>query len=492
MSSGTSRTSYHYSKLHYFSKYRYLRTFLLKTINWLSCLFISFSLSFSIPVHAEDRALIVGINEYQYVTPLKGSITDARRVLQLLQKLDMYRANQIRLLSDSQATRQGILDGLDWLVSGSQAGDKVLFYFSGHGAQVSDASRDESDGLDETLCPVETTLTRQGMITDDEVNERLKRLNGRQVLVVIDSCHSGTITKGNIPKGVQLKTPLFTKPLPETKAITNESLVNSSTQGEMIVYSAVASNQVAIDTTDGGIFTSAFLKVIEEKKGKISHKEILDVVKQASTEACQQYQSVCRLGLTPQLEVSADSLENKAIFSVSKPASPEIPLRDVLSLKILPSETLRIGDKMSFNVTNTSQQAGYVVIWDVDGNGKVTCIFPDSNSGKNKGYLQAGQTLTIPNADDEFEFNMGEPTGKGMTVVVLAHSESVAKQLGALSTDSFTKGIRGHAMESPDFKGIERVSKSKATEVAVQVKRKLVEILKQENVILLKDYEIIR
>jgi len=99
------RTSDYYSKLRYFSKYRYLRTFLLKTINWRSCLFISFSFSFSIPVHAEDRA---------------------RRVLQLLQKLNIYHANQIRLLTNSQATRPGILDGLEWLVSGVGCGEERI------------------------------------------------------------------------------------------------------------------------------------------------------------------------------------------------------------------------------------------------------------------------------------------------------------------------------------------------------------------------------
>jgi hypothetical protein len=466
------------------SKPRYLSTFFLSNLtNWLNCLFIGLFISFSIPTYAENRALIVGINEYQHVTPLKGSVTDARKVLQLLQKLAIYRGDQVRLLTDSQATRQNILEGLEWL-SGSQAGDKVLFYFSGHGAQNRDTEGDESDGLDETLCPVETTLTRKGMITDDEINERLKRLSGRQVLVVIDACHSGTVTKGSLPKGVQLKTPSFTVPLPETKAITNESLISLTAQGELIAYSAVASNQVAIDTTEGGIFTSAFLKIIEEKKGKVSHKEILEVVKQASVEACELYRSVCRLGLTPQLELSAADLEEKAIFSVSTSPSPTVPLRDVLSLKILPHEKLRIGELLKFQITNTSQQPGYLVIWDIDSKGQVNCIFPDKNSGENNGYLQAGQTLIIPDTSDDFEFKMGEPTGKGMAIIALIGDESVAKQMSTLSTDSFTKEIR-------EMKGIERVSKSKAQEVAIQVKQKLVEVLKQGNVVFLKEYEVV-
>lgn len=41
-----------------------------------------------------------------------------------------------------RASRQEILDGCDWLLSGASDGDHLLFHYSGHGTQVQDHSGD--------------------------------------------------------------------------------------------------------------------------------------------------------------------------------------------------------------------------------------------------------------------------------------------------------------------------------------------------------------
>jgi len=177
------------------------------------------------PVYAEDRALIIGVNKYQHVNPLNGSVLDAQNMQQLAKDIGGYQSRQIRLLTDLQATRQGILDGLKWLAEGTQPGDRVLFYFSGHGAQTPDSDGDEEDKRDETLCPVDATSTRRNMITDDEINAYLQQLKGRQVLFIVDACHSGTIDKGMaLPTGVRLKTPIFDIPLPEEKSFSKTEI----------------------------------------------------------------------------------------------------------------------------------------------------------------------------------------------------------------------------------------------------------------------------
>lgn len=51
------------------------------------------------------------------------------------------------------------------------SGCKLLHSFTGHGSQSRDASGDESDGMNETLCP--TDFKQAGMIIDDEVNQML-------------------------------------------------------------------------------------------------------------------------------------------------------------------------------------------------------------------------------------------------------------------------------------------------------------------------------
>ena len=81
---------------------------------------------------------------------------------------------------------------LQWLVQGCHPGDSLFFHFSGHGSQSVDFGKDEIDGFDETLCPVDYEVN--GMISDDEVNDTIIRPlpPGVKLHAVIDSCHSGS------------------------------------------------------------------------------------------------------------------------------------------------------------------------------------------------------------------------------------------------------------------------------------------------------------
>lgn len=68
-----------------------------------------------------------------------------------------------------------------------------MVQFSGHGSFVPDADGDEPDGTDECICP---TDTGNGYITDDELFDLYAaRRNGVRVVMIADSCHSGTIAK---------------------------------------------------------------------------------------------------------------------------------------------------------------------------------------------------------------------------------------------------------------------------------------------------------
>lgn len=80
-----------------------------------------------------------------------------------------------------------------WLVQGCQAGDSLVFHYSGHGSQQRNYTGDEIDGYDETLCPVD--YETQGMIVDDEINATIVRPLplGVKLHAIIDACHSGTV-----------------------------------------------------------------------------------------------------------------------------------------------------------------------------------------------------------------------------------------------------------------------------------------------------------
>ena len=152
------------------------------------------------PVVAEaatNRALLVAINDYarESIPDLRGAVNDVELIARVLETRLGFDRKQITFLKDSQATRMAILDAIDDLVEKAGPGDRVYFHYSGHGSQAPDRNKDEEDALDETI--VAHDSRQQGIpdITDDELNGRFAQLRTKNVVLVFDSCHSGTVTR---------------------------------------------------------------------------------------------------------------------------------------------------------------------------------------------------------------------------------------------------------------------------------------------------------
>lgn len=105
--------------------------------------------------------------------------------------------DQGMVLTDKKATLENIENAIrKWAVENSAPGDTVFIYWSGHGARCSDDNGDEKDGLDEYLVPVDgdtknLETIRKTMLLDDTFGRWIQDLDGRKVLVVLDTCHSG-------------------------------------------------------------------------------------------------------------------------------------------------------------------------------------------------------------------------------------------------------------------------------------------------------------
>ena len=98
------------------------------------------------------------------------------------------------VLLTRDATREKALAAIRAAASRLKAGDLFLLSYSGHGGQVDDISGEEADKLDETWCLYD------GQLIDDELYLELSRFaKGVRVLVLSDSCHSGTVTRARPP-----------------------------------------------------------------------------------------------------------------------------------------------------------------------------------------------------------------------------------------------------------------------------------------------------
>lgn len=140
------------------------------------------------------KAICIGINNYPGVfNDLKGCVNDAKDWSALLQGLGF----DVSLMLDSQATRQNVKTALQGLVRAANAGDIAVFTYSGHGTQVVEFGSDEGDSYDEAICLYD------GNVIDDELRIILEGLHRQAMLVVIsDSCFSGSVTRIAAEKGV--------------------------------------------------------------------------------------------------------------------------------------------------------------------------------------------------------------------------------------------------------------------------------------------------
>jgi hypothetical protein len=218
------------------------------------------------PARPRGRALIVGIEKYQqpWVTPTPGGVADAWSMSNLVQQMGWFESGEIKVLTDEKATASSISQNFkSWLIDGSKPGDQILFYYSGHGTQVPDVDMDErvldpGDGHDEAIAPYDVGIDSYGkhrIITDDQFNHWLDLLAGRSVVMIFDSCHSGTVSRtlNNTSTRIDQLGPRFVGLEPLTRSSGTRSILD---QG--------ASQAVAED----GPATRNLRLVIDEKRLK--------------------------------------------------------------------------------------------------------------------------------------------------------------------------------------------------------------------------------
>ncbi|WP_280152859.1 caspase family protein [Piscinibacter sp. XHJ-5] len=94
------------------------------------------------------------------------------------------------VLLTKKGTRAKVLSSIRAAAKALKSGDLFFLSYSGHGGQVPDVTGDEDDKQDETWCLYDAQLI------DDELYHELGRFRaGVRIVVLSDSCHSGTVTR---------------------------------------------------------------------------------------------------------------------------------------------------------------------------------------------------------------------------------------------------------------------------------------------------------
>jgi len=247
------------------------------------------------------KALTVGINDYQGIRDLRGCINDVTNMRDILRNYLGFSNDEIRVLTDSRATKDGILTRLQWLIDNAKSGDFLVFHYSGHGSQIRDRNGDESlqDGLDELICPYDFNWDGKYII-DDDLYKIFKSLpQGVLLEVFLDCCHSGTglrdISFGR-PDHLGPPNPTQSRyiPPPIDVASRHEGEEDQLKQVRLfergrsepakhILWSGCRADQKSADAyIDGaynGAFTYYFCQHMRRSNGQLSRSEILSRVR---------------------------------------------------------------------------------------------------------------------------------------------------------------------------------------------------------------------
>ncbi|WP_417710009.1 caspase family protein [Roseibium aggregatum] len=138
--------------------------------------------------------LVIGIDDYQHITDLKGAVNDAKDVAGTLEKLE---ARKVILLTDADATRDKVFAAWRELTELAGAGDTLVFHYAGHGARQ-EAILPGHEELDNMFLLAGFDETGPGVnerIIDNEVGHLLAEEKEATVVFVADSCFAGDMAR---------------------------------------------------------------------------------------------------------------------------------------------------------------------------------------------------------------------------------------------------------------------------------------------------------
>lgn len=466
-----------------------------------------------IPAQARDRALVVGVNRYPGITvgglagqkDLGGAVFDAKTFQTLLTTRFGVADDDIHTLFEADASRDHILGEIrGWLIGGTAPGDRVFFYFAGHGAAV--RVQDDATGasrMTSAIVPADAhgDLTQQplaieGMILGVEMRGLLDQLTGRRVTVVADSCQSGSVSRDAshpfvVPPSVRVRTLTPSGAVGMTEAAFSQNTEmrldakrNSrllaiepatSSGTALAVWSAATTDQVTFDLPDrpGGIFTQSFAdglrdgKAVADGQGQITAAALLNFVRDRAQVFCGGAGPACSAGLTPQLVAPPDYL-TKGLGASSAATTPSEDgkamsdkLNAVLShhndfsldVHLLPGTALRLGEVIHIQVT--SGEAGKVAVFDLTPDGDLTQLFPNAKTDR-AGRIRANAPLTMPDAFWGIALKATPPAGKGALLVLvtedgvdLGQATGLSANFKPIASSSRLLEVIGAAVEQP-------------------------------------------
>jgi len=303
------------------------------------------------------HALVIGIGSYVNMpwADIPISVEDAEAVEKTLRNEDLcgYIPDQVTLLHDESATKDGILQALDDLQN-CEPQDTVTLYYCGHGDYATDG--------DYYLTTHETELSGSKIktgtgISETELFAKLREIPAERLLLLFNACHSGEISPS---LGLERATSFGAVSLPEKSV---DALLSTG-EGRVIITASRPEQKSWIGSGQISIFTQALVDGLSGKgyvsnsNGYISAYSLYEHVYFEVTEAAedmgktQEPELTILRGVGPFPVALYRGATARGAFDLDTALPEDVPVREVN-----PKKSQRLAKQVIKNITASGKGA---------------------------------------------------------------------------------------------------------------------------------------
>lgn len=408
-------------------------------------------IALSAPAWAEDRALVIGIDDYTALNPplvLTQAAADAARFAAFLTERAGFTDGQVTVLTDGEASSDAILGVVtDDLLTLTAPGDRIVIYFAGLGTTTL-----TRDGAVVPALVAADGASALGLIPADLLDELLDLATDREVVLVLDTSLSGLPA----PDGA----------LARSLASDAGPAADYSAFGDRALWTAAAPDGLAWESAEGGVMTGFLLEGmagVADADGNriVTNGELAAHVAERSAAFCTALPACAGAGLVPAFtgDAAAPAFIPAHLLPQVQPTGPAqtVPLTyeqmlafvDELFGPVNPAglrlgidapQPMAVGSEVRFTVS--AGMTGSLVLLDIDTEGQLSQIFPSALAPSEGGGIVPGQEIAIPAGLSAnglpLRVTVGGPPGRGILIALF--TERTAADLAAVLPEGLARG----------------------------------------------------
>jgi hypothetical protein len=233
-------------------------------------------------------ALLVGVNDYPPpIESLDGCLNDVDLLHEYLAR-QAGPALAAEVLKNGEATRANVIARFRSHLGQARSGDVALFQFCGHGARWASSAAFRAlspDGMDEGLVCADSRHPGGYDLADKELAVLIAEVaaGGAHTVVLLDSCHSGSGTRGieaargakpRLTHDVTTERPLESYLDGHYARLRDDGDPLFVPRGRHVLLAACERGQLAQELPEHGVFTASLLDVLAKSGGELSYAEL--------------------------------------------------------------------------------------------------------------------------------------------------------------------------------------------------------------------------